>query len=89
MYVTPVGEPALGVRKEQKSAKPTADDELVLRTTTEKVALRKEPRIADYNLIKRMPEAAELLVLKDSDEDKIGTYGQWIKIRDIEGDEVT
>jgi hypothetical protein len=86
-YVTPAEEPALGVRKEQNSAKPTEDDELVLRTTTEKVALRKEPRIADYNLIKRMPEAAELLVLKDSDENKIGRYGQWIKVRDIEGDE--
>ena len=86
-YVTPDGKPALGVRKEQKSAKPTADDEVVLRTTTENVALRKEPRVAADTLIKRLPEAAELLVLNEVDEEKIGTYGKWIEVRDVEGDE--
>ena len=87
LYVTPGGEPALGVRKKQKSAQTTEDDEIVLRTTTENVALRTEPRVAANTLIKRMPEAAELLVLDEAEEDKIGKYGQWINVRDVEGDE--
>jgi len=87
-YVTPDGQPALGVRQEHKSAKPTPDDDhLVLRTTTEDVALRTEPRVSPDTLIKRMPNASELLVLNRSDESKIGVYGQWIRVRDIEEDE--
>lgn len=86
-YVTLGGEPALGVRQEQKSAKPTEDDDVILRTTTEGVALRKEARVAPDTLIKRMPNASELMVLNDADEGKIGVNGQWIRVRDIEDDE--
>lgn len=86
-YVTKGGEPALGVRQQQKSAKPTADDNIILRTTTVDVALRKEPRVAPETLIKRMPNASELLVLDDTDESKIGVQDQWIRVRDIEEEE--
>jgi hypothetical protein len=86
-YVTPSGEPALGVRQQQKSATPTPDDDIILRTTTEGVALRTATRVAPDTLIKRMANAAELLVLDDADEGKIGVEGQWIRVRDIEDDE--
>ncbi|MEA3350008.1 MAG: SH3 domain-containing protein, partial [Chloroflexota bacterium] len=86
-YVTASGEPALGVKRQQKSAKPTDDDDVVLRTTTDNVALRKQPQVAANTLIKRMHNAAELLILDDADEDNIGTYGKWIRVRDIEEDE--
>ena len=88
-YVTKGGEPALGVRQQQKSAKPTvdADDEVILRTTTEGVALRRETRVAPDTLIKRMPNASELMVLDDADESKIGVQNQWMRVRDIEDDE--
>jgi len=88
-YVTLSSEPALGVRQQKKSAKPTADadDEIILRTTTEGVALRKEPRVASDTLIKRMPNASELIILDEADESKIGVHYQWIRVRDIEDDE--
>jgi hypothetical protein len=86
-YVTRDGQPALGVRQEHKSARPTKDDTAVLRTTTEGVALRSAPRVAPDTLIKRMPNATELTLLNPSDESKIGIYGQWVHARDIEDDE--
>ncbi|MBC8506571.1 MAG: hypothetical protein ISR58_13350 [Anaerolineales bacterium] len=88
-YVTKGGEPALGVRQQQKSAKPTADpdDEIILRTTTEGVALRRETRVAPDTLIKRMPNASELILLDKSEASKIGVQDQWIRVEDIEDDE--
>jgi hypothetical protein len=85
-YVTTASEPALGVRTADKSGKPSDDEVLVLQTTTEGVALRSETRVASETLIKRMPHASEL-VADDDDEGKVGVYGQWIKVRDIEDDE--
>jgi len=85
-YVTQASEPALGVRTADKSGKPSNDDVLVLQTTTEGVALRSKPKVAMNTLIKRMPHASEL-VAADDDEGKIGVNGQWIKVRDIEGDQ--
>jgi hypothetical protein len=88
-YVTLSSEPALGVRQQQKSAKPTpdSDNEIVVRTTTEGVALRREPRVASETLIKRMPNASELILLDEADERVIGVHYQWIRVRDIEDDE--
>ena len=85
-YVTLAAEPALGVRTAEKSAKPHDDDDIVLQTTTEGVALRSEPNVGPGTLIKRMPHAAEVIA-DDDDEGKIGVYGQWIKVKDIEDDE--
>lgn len=88
-YVTKASEPALGVRQQQKSAKPTADpdDEIILRTTTEGVAMRREPRVAPETLIKRMPHASELMLLDNADASKIGVQNEWFRARDIEDDE--
>jgi hypothetical protein len=85
-YVTPANEPALGVRTSDKSGKASDDEVLVLQTTTKGVALRSEPKVASNTLIKRMPHSSEL-VADDDEESKIGVYGQWIKVRDIEDDE--
>ncbi len=88
-YVTKGGEPALGVRQQKKSAKPTADpdDEIIVRTTTESVALRRETRVAPDTLIKRMPNASELILLDIGEASKIGVQNQWIRVEDIEDDE--
>ncbi len=85
-YVTAAETPALGVRTADKSASPDDDDDIVLQTTTEGVALRTETRVAPETLIKRMPHAAEV-VADDDDAGKVGVYGQWIKVKDIEDDE--
>lgn len=85
-YVTLEKEPALGVREDDKSADPTPDDELVLRTTVDALALRRYPMIAARSLIKRLPKAAELRVVEEDVEDKIGVSGKWIRVRDIEDD---
>ena len=86
-YVTPGGEPALGVRQDQKSATPTDDVDIVLRTTTEGVALRNQTVVAPNTLIKRMPNASELLLLDAAEKSKIGVNGQWLRVKDIEDDE--
>ena len=85
-YVTLGNEPALGVREDDKSAKATPDDDLVVRTTVDGLAMRRYPRIAAQTLIKRLPKAAELVALTEDAEERIGVSGQWIRVRDIEGD---
>ncbi len=85
-YVTPGKEPALGVRVEEKSAKATPDDDLVVRTTVDALALRRSPQVAAGTLIKRLPQAAELMVLEEDAEDQIGVSGEWLRVRDLEGD---
>lgn len=85
-YVTLENESALGVREDDKSADPTPDDDLVIRTTVDGLAMRKYPRIAAETLIKRLPKAAELIVLAEGDEENIGVSGKWIRVRDLQGD---
>lgn len=76
-------DPALGVGPVQPPAK------LVVRATTDLLALRSQPVIAADTLIKRLPINAELLVVEPAEqaEKKIGVVNQWMKVRDSEGAE--
>jgi hypothetical protein len=58
---------------------------LTLRTTTEGVALRSMPVIADHTLIKRLPDAASVTVLEPKAAAKLGKVGEWLKVRDSSG----
>jgi len=88
-YVTPIDDPFLGVHKEQKAAKPTPPTKPVVKTTTEDVALRKQPLVSDETLIKRMPFPTELLVIEPGDaaQKKIGVYNEWLQVRTLDGTE--
>ncbi|MBN1666565.1 MAG: hypothetical protein JW862_05735 [Anaerolineales bacterium] len=86
-YITAADQPAVGVRTAEKSGRPTEDAALIVLTTTEGVAMRNQPQVADNTLIKRMPDASVLLVLDENAEAKVGVAGQWLKVRDIESDE--
>jgi hypothetical protein len=68
---------------------PPASAKLVVRTTTEGVALRSQPLVSGATLIKREPLSSELLVLDPpaAAEKKIGALNQWIKVRDSAGSE--
>ncbi|MDY7080659.1 MAG: hypothetical protein SXV54_27575 [Chloroflexota bacterium] len=87
-YVTPVDNPALGVQEAQKVDKPTPSTKLVVKTTTEDVALRTQPQVSEETLIKRLPFPTELLVVESGDAaQKIGVYNQWLQVRTLDGTE--
>jgi uncharacterized protein YgiM (DUF1202 family) len=85
--VTPTDNPALGVRKDHPKFYPDPDQELLVRTTADALALRTEPKIDADTLLKWMPFGTELIVIEEGGEQKIGVLNQWLKVRDIEGDE--
>ncbi|MGD2158942.1 MAG: hypothetical protein PVG32_18830 [Anaerolineales bacterium] len=85
--VTSSDNPALGVRREHPKFHPDPDQEILVRTTADALALRTDPKIADDTLVKWLPFGSELLVLEEGGEQKIGVLNQWLKVRDIEGDE--
>jgi hypothetical protein len=68
---------------------PPASTKLVVRTTTEGVALRSQPVISDVTLIKRVPLSSELLVLEPAAQAgaKVGVVNQWLMVRDSAGAE--
>lgn len=73
-----------------KTAPQAGEDEsggegLLLRTTTEGVALRRSTIIADHTLIKRLPNASIVEALEADAKSKIGVTGKWIKVRDSSG----
>lgn len=60
---------------------------LSVRTTAEWVALRSQPLVSPFTVIKRLELGAELVVLEPAAgrEAKIGVVNQWINVRDING----
>ncbi len=86
-------QPTLGVTASQpgtpgQPAAP-ASDTLIVRTTGDNLALRKEGSISPLNLIKRLPLLTELQVIEPIPAAllKIGKTGQWLNVRDIAGAE--
>lgn len=52
------------------------------------LTLRTQPHIAETTVIKRLPPNAKLAVLEgDIAKSKVGVQNQWLKVRDIEGQE--
>jgi len=85
-------EPPLGVTAVRQNPTPApapSPDRMVLRTTEYRVALRSQPIISNATLIKRLEFQAELLVIEPLAEaaKKVGVFGQWVRVRDISGDE--
>jgi hypothetical protein len=66
---------------------PAAVGKIIVKTTTDGVALRSKPEIVDATILKRLPPAAELEVLEPLADvkNKIGVVYQWLKVKDIAG----
>ncbi len=60
---------------------------MVVKTTTDAVALRTKPETTDATLIKRLPLASELKVFETESEAKrkIGVMYEWLQVKDITG----
>ncbi len=85
-YVTPVENPAMGVRKAPQAEALAA--KLTVKTTTEDVALRTRPQVSDATLIERLPFPTELQVIESGDAaSKIGVRGQWLQVQSPDGKE--
>ncbi|MDY6878400.1 MAG: C39 family peptidase [Chloroflexota bacterium] len=85
-YVTPAADPSLGVQKKETANKPTPPTKLVVKTTTEDVALRTQPQVGENTLIERLPFPTELLVTESGDAaSKIGVYDQWLQVHTLDG----
>jgi hypothetical protein len=68
-----------------KSEESDGDEDLALRTTTEGVALRRSPVVADHTLIKRLPDQSIILALEPDAGSMVGDYGKWLRVRDSSG----
>lgn len=66
---------------------PTGSQGIVVRTTTEGVALRWSTQTTDHTLIKRLPNNSPVVTLEADAETKIGVSGKWLKVRDSSGTE--
>jgi len=87
--ITTSDEIGLGPVKEPEQP-PTPDPtKLIVRPTTDGLALRSQPYVNDTTLIKRLPLDSDLAVLDPVDEARlnIGSVGNWFKVRDITGAE--
>jgi hypothetical protein len=88
-YLASMKQPPLGPRKEKKTPPaPAGTDKLVVRTLVDGLNMRSQPKIADDNVVKLLPRDGELLVLEPASTalTKLGVDGQWLNVRDIEGD---
>ncbi len=89
-YVPPLGPvPATPAPAPAQPSTAPGAGQLIVRATVSNLALRSQPIILGTTLIKRLPLAADLLVLDPPDQAaaKIGVVNQWIKVRDILGAE--
>ena len=84
-YVAQAPSHALGVAPAPQT--PPVPAKLVVRPTTDNLALRSQPVIADSTLIKRYPLWSEFLVLEPVSQGlaKIGQSGQWLNVTTIDG----
>ena len=67
----------------------TSSSALVVEPTVISLALRRQPSITGDTIIKYLKRTDDLLVLESSDaaQAKIGRQNQWLKVKDIEGNE--
>ncbi len=92
-YIPPLGPvPATPASPPSAAKIETSSSEtetLIVRTTVSDLAFRSQPIILGTTLIKRLPLSTELLVLDPAAEAaaKIGVVNNWIKVRDIQGNE--
>lgn len=92
-YVKAVnGQAVLGVKDQGTVSfglEPEVPEPLVVRAGVEGLAFRTLPLIMMETLIKRLPIDGELIVLEEplAAEEKLGKMGEWLHVRDVEGDE--
>jgi Peptidase_C39 like family len=89
-YLGTMKQPPLGPRKEKKAPPPPpGTDTMVVRTLVDGLNMRAQPQITGDNVVKLLPRDGELLVLEPASTAlaKLGVDGQWLNVRDIEGDE--
>ncbi len=92
-YVKAVnGQAALGAKDQGAPSfglEPVIPEPLIARAGVEGLAFRILPLIMKETLIKRLPIDGELIVLEDpiAAEQKLGQMGEWLHVRDVEGDE--
>ncbi|RLD06157.1 MAG: hypothetical protein DRI32_03010 [Chloroflexi bacterium] len=71
--------------KPAKSAPPAA--EFVVKVIEANLAFRSQPVISDQTLIARLPVGTALTVIDPDASQKLGVYGQWLKVKDASGKE--
>ena len=72
----------------ESSARPSAPGEpIMVRSTAEGVAFRKEPIISGRTIIRRLPLGTELSIAEQGGESKIGSSNKWLKVMDATGTE--
>jgi hypothetical protein len=92
-YVKAVnGQAVLGVKDQgtvSYGLEEAALEPLIIRAGVEGLAFRTLPLIMKETRIKRLPIDGELLVIEDpiEGEEKLGRMGEWLHVRDVEGDE--
>lgn len=88
-YLATVKQPPLGPRKAKMTPlPPPGTDKLVVRTLVDGLTMHAQPQTSTDNIIKHLPRDGELLVLDPASAalPKLGVEGQWLNVRDIEGD---
>jgi len=72
---------------EKATAPVTGQKGFIVNPTTSGLALRRMPKVAADNIIKRLPQSAKLMVLEPEADakKKVGVQGQWLKVREVSG----
>jgi hypothetical protein len=88
-FVTLSDEIGLGPVREPKEPITPDPAHLIVRPTTDGLALRTQPVVNETTLIKRLPLTSDLVVLDPVDlaRRNIGSVGKWFRVRDITGTE--
>jgi len=89
-YVSAAAETALGASDKPKAPPPSGTPaKLIVRSNTPDLALRSQTVISDQTLIKRLPLGTDLEVLEPPAQaaGKVGVVNQWLKVKDISGNE--
>ena len=71
--------------KPDASASPAA--EFAVKVIEANLAFRSQPVISDQTLIARLPVGTALTVIDPDASQKLGVYGQWLKVKDASGRE--
>jgi hypothetical protein len=64
---------------------PISSMAVTARTTADQVALRNQPKVADNNLIKRLPQGSIVTITETGGAEKIGKQDQWVRVKDAQG----
>jgi len=72
---------------EKPAASATPAAEFVVKVIEANLAFRSQPVVSDQTLIARLPIGTALTVIDPDANQKLGVYGQWLKVKDANGKE--